>query len=258
MTSLLLTTLGVTISAMALLWLLSLRLRNASIVDVFWGVGFVVIAWTTCALTPDESPRRMLVALMTTIWGVRLAVYLASRNHGKGEDYRYREMRARHGTRFWLVSLGTVFILQGLLMWIVSLPVQAAQWPGGAATYNWLDGIGVGLWATGLALESIADWQLAAFKRGGGRGVLDRGLWRYTRHPNYFGDFLLWWGLGAMALAAGAWWTLAGPLLMSLLLLKVSGVALLEQTIVERRPAYRDYIARTSAFFPWPPRTERR
>jgi steroid 5-alpha reductase family enzyme len=110
------------------------------------------------------------------------------------------------------------------------------------------------LWGTGLAFETIADWQLAAFKRRGGRGVLDRGLWRYTRHPNYFGDFLVWWGLGTIAAAGGTWWTLAGPVLMTLLLLKVSGVALLEQSIVERRPAYRDYIARTSAFFPWPPK----
>jgi steroid 5-alpha reductase family enzyme len=253
-TSLLLTTLAVTLGVMAVLWLVSLLVRDASIVDLFWGLGFVVMAWTTFALTPDIAPRRMVVTVATTIWGVRLAAYLAWRNLGKGEDYRYREMRARHGDRFWIVSLGTVFLLQGLLMWIVSLPVQAAQWPQSAAPFNWLDAFGVLLWGTGLAFETIADWQLAAFKRRGGRGVLDRGLWRYTRHPNYFGDFLVWWGLGTIAAAGGTWWTLAGPVLMTLLLLKVSGVALLEQSIVERRPAYRDYIARTSAFFPWPPK----
>ena len=251
-----LVTLGVAAGLMALLWLLSLPLRNASIVDIFWGLGFAVIAWTSHAFAGDRSPRAWLVCVLVTVWGARLAVHLARRNIGHGEDYRYRQMRETHGARFPLVSLGTVFLLQAVLMWLVSWPVQAVHVTGTVVPIGVMDGIGVALWAVGLTFEAVADAELAAFRRRAdskGR-VLDRGLWRYSRHPNYFGDFLVWWGFGAIAVAAGAWWAIAGSLLMTVLLLKVSGVALLESTIAERRPAYRAYAARTSAFFPWPPR----
>jgi steroid 5-alpha reductase family enzyme len=254
--ALLLATLSALAAAMLALWLLSLALRDASIVDVFWGLGFVLVAWLGFGLADGHAPRRLLVAVLVTLWGVRLAGYLAWRNAGSGEDYRYRAMRRRHGGRFRWVSLFTVFGLQGVLLWVVSLPVQIAQASPLPERLTWLDLLGGGLWLAGFLFESIGDWQLARFKadpRNRGK-VLDRGLWAWTRHPNYFGDFLVWWGLSAFALATpGGGWTLVGPLVMSVLLMKVSGVALLERGQLARKPDYADYVARTPAFFPRPP-----
>lgn len=253
---LLLTTLGVVVSLMVALWLASLILADVSIVDIFWGLGFVTIAWTSHSLTagPGGGPRGWIVAALVTAWGVRLAWHLARRNLGHGEDYRYRAMRAKHGTSFPIVSLGIVFLLQAGLMWIVSLPVQAAQMAGAARPLGVVDAAALLLWVAGFTIEAVADAQLAAFKVSAPRGtVMDRGLWRYSRHPNYFGDAVVWWAFGLFGIAAGAWWTLIGPVVMTVLLVRVSGVSLLESTIVDRRPGYRDYIARTSAFLPWPP-----
>jgi steroid 5-alpha reductase family enzyme len=255
----LVTTLGLVVAVMLALWLLSLRTADVSIVDIFWGLGFAGVAWVSHAASSNGSTRAWLVCLLVTIWGVRLAAHLAVRNLGRGEDYRYRAMRDRHGDRFALVSLGTVFLLQAVLLWVVSWPVQAVHHPLALAPLGWLDVAGVALWSVGLGMEAIADAQLARFKRlpESKGAVMDRGLWRYSRHPNYFGDCLVWWGLGLIALGAGQWWALAGPVVMTVLLVKVSGVAMLESTIAERRPAYRAYIARTSAFVPWPPRSDR-
>jgi steroid 5-alpha reductase family enzyme len=254
--TLLLTTLGVVGALMVALWVVSVLVRDASIVDLFWGPGFAVTAWTSHLLTPDPTPRAWLVAILVTLWALRLAAHLARRNLGQGEDSRYRAMRRHHGDRFPLVSLGTVFLLQAGLMWVVSLPLQAVHLRGTEIPLGVLDWLGVALWGVGLTFETVADLQLARFRRTPGQSgqVLERGLWRYSRHPNYFGEFLVWWGFGLIALAAGAWWALVGPAVMTVLLLKVSGVTLLESTIVDRRPGYRDYIARTSAFLPWPPR----
>ncbi len=241
-------------TAMALLWLVSLWRRDASIVDIWWGPGFALIAAVAFALGSGGDPaRRALSLALVSLWGLRLGAHLLWRNWGAGEDYRYQAMRRRHGERFGLVSLGTVFGLQGFLAWIVSLPVQVVHVSAGGAL-GALDALGAALTALGLGFEAVGDWQLARFKADpGNRGeVMDRGLWRYTRHPNYFGEFCVWWGFFLIALAAGAWWSVVGPLLISVLLLKVSGVTLLEQNIGERRPAYRDYIARTNAFFPGP------
>jgi steroid 5-alpha reductase family enzyme len=257
-TSLLLTSLVVLLLLGVVLWLVSLPLANASIVDIVWGPAFALVAWTAHGVSTASSPRAWLVSGLVTIWGVRLAVHLAARNLGHGEDYRYRAMREAHGDRFPIVSLGTVFLLQAGLIWVVSLPIQAVHAPAVSSPLGWIDAVGVGLWAVGFAYESIADVQLTRFKRTAASGqILDRGLWRHSRHPNYFGDFLVWWGFGVIALAAGAWWALIGPIVMTVLLLKVSGVALLESTIADRRPAYRDYITRTSAFVPWPRKVER-
>jgi len=252
-------TLGLVVALMLALWLLSLRTSDVSIVDIFWGLGFAGVAWVSYAASPNRSPRAGLVCLLVTIWGVRLAAHLAMRNLGRGEDYRYRAMRDRHGDRFALVSLGTVFLLQAGLLWVVSWPVQAVHHPSALTPLGWLDAAGVAFWSVGLGMEAIADAQLARFRRSPGStgAVMDRGLWRYSRHPNYFGDCLVWWGLGLFALGAGQWWALAGPAVMTVLLVKVSGVAMLESTIAERRPGYRAYIARTSAFVPWPPRRAR-
>lgn len=249
------TTLAAVLGGMFLLWLVSLRTRDVSIVDIFWGLGFVGIAAVALGATAAPGPRALLTFVLVAVWGVRLAAYLAWRNHGQGEDYRYAAMRRHHGERFARVSLGTVFGLQAILMWVVSLPAQAAI-AAGAAPLGWLDAIAAVVWATGLFFESVGDAQLARFKADpANRGrVMDRGLWAWTRHPNYFGDFCVWWGIGLLGLAAGAWWSLVGPALMSVLLLRVSGVALLEKGLRKTRPGYAAYIAATPAFFPRPPR----
>jgi steroid 5-alpha reductase family enzyme len=207
---------------------------------------------------PSDRAGSVLIVVLTSVWGLRLAGYLAWRNLGKGEDFRYRAMRHKHGDSFFLISLGTVFGLQGILMWLVSLPVQAAvALPGANDVLGMFKIAGVFLWAVGMFFEVTGDLQLARFKaKPANQGkVMDRGLWRYTRHPNYFGDFCVWWGLYLIAFEAGHWWSFVGPVLMTVLLLKYSGAGLLEKTIVDRRPAYRDYIRTTSAFFPMPPRS---
>jgi steroid 5-alpha reductase family enzyme len=241
------------------LWLVSLVVADASIVDIFWGMSFVVVAWVTALIAEGAEARRVLLVVLVSVWGLRLSGYLAWRNLGKGEDYRYRAMRERYAPRFWIISLFVVFGLQAALSWVVSLPVQGGQVPADPDGLVLLDYVGIVVWATGLAFESIGDWQLARFKADpANQGeVMDRGLWRYTRHPNYFGDFLVWWGLYLVALATvDAWWTVVGPLVMSVLLIRVSGAALLERSLHKRRPGYEDYVRRTSAFFPRRPRRD--
>lgn len=240
---------------MLLVWSISLAVRDVSIVDIAWGLGFVLIAWTTFLLFEGHPSRKLLIVSLVTIWGLRLAGYLAWRNIGKGEDYRYRKMRARFGKSFAFTSLFIVFGVQGVVMWVVSLPVQAGQVVASGSGLTWLDALGAGVWAVGLFFESVGDFQLARFKADPANEghVMDRGLWRYTRHPNYFGDFVVWWGLYLIALAGGAWWSFVGPLVMSVFLMRVSGVTLLERNLKQRRPGYEEYVRRTSAFFPMPP-----
>lgn len=257
LTAMLLNSLLVVISMMIGMWLLSLARRDASIVDPFWGTGFIVVTWFTLTSIPPAQllERSWLLALLTTIWGLRLSVYLLWRNWGHGEDRRYRAMREHHGPRFWWVSLLTIFLLQGVILWIVSMPIQVAMVTAATKPLGWLDLAGAILWSIGLFFEAVGDFQMSRFQsnpQNAGR-VMDRGLWRLTRHPNYFGDFCVWWGLYLIAASAGATWTIFSPLLMSFLLLKVSGVTLLEKTITDRRPEYAAYQARTSSFFPWPP-----
>lgn len=238
-------------------WVVSLIVKNASIVDIVWGAGFVVVAWSV-ALTVDEGldSRTALIVAMTTVWGLRLAGYLAWRNHGKPEDYRYRAMRKRWGARFPIVSLGTVFAFQGLMMWIVSLPVQLGQ-ADATPDLGPVAVVGVIAWLVGLFFEVVGDAQLSRFKADPANSgtVMDRGLWRYTRHPNYFGDACVWWGIALVAAETGSGaWGLIGALVMTVLLRRVSGVTLLEKSLVKRRAGYSDYIARTSPFVPRPPR----
>jgi steroid 5-alpha reductase family enzyme len=205
---------GLVLVLVTALWAVSLALRDTSIVDVFWGSGFVVVAWTAYALTDGNRDRALLLALLVTAWGLRLTAHLAHRNLGKGEDRRYTEMRRRHGEAWRLRSLFVVFWLQGALIWVVSLPIQVAMTDPTPAGLVPLDWIGVAIWAVGLTFEAVGDWQLSRFKADpANRGkVMDRGLWRYTRHPNYFGDFCVWWGIWLIALAAGStWWTVVDP-----------------------------------------------
>ena len=236
------------------LWALSLRLKDASIADSFWGLGFVIVAALGFWLGGGELGRRALVFALVAAWGLRLSGYLLWRARGRGEDARYAAMRREHGDRWPLVSLGTVFLLQGALIWLVSLPVQTSQ--SAVLPLGWLDAVGAALVAVGIATEATGDFQLARFKAdpaNKGR-VMDRGLWRYTRHPNYFGDFCVWWGLFGLAFTGGAGiWTIVSPLVMSFLLLRVSGVTLLEKHMGDR-PGYAEYVRRTSPFFPWPPK----
>lgn len=243
--------------AMLSLWALSLARRDASIVDVFWGPGFVGIAWISRLVAGTTTPRSGLVALLATLWGLRLAAHLAWRSRGRGEDFRYRRMRERHGAGFAAWSLVGIFGLQGVLMWIVSLPLQLATSSPTPPGVGWADLPGLGVFTLGLAFETLGDWQLARFRADpANRGrVLDRGLWAWTRHPNYFGDCCVWWGFGLLALSApGGVATLVAPALMTFLLLRVSGVPLLERSLLRSRPGYADYLRRTSAFFPRPPR----
>lgn len=238
---------------MLALWALSVAVRDASIVDIAWGAGFALIGGSSAWLSAGSDERRWLAALLSIVWGLRLSGYLAWRNLGHGEDRRYVAMRKTHGSRFWWVSLFTVFLLQGVLMLVIGMPLMRIA--GATRPLGWLDVGGVALWLIGLAFETKGDLQLARFKADPANAgqVMDRGLWRYSRHPNYFGDCCVWWGIYLVA-ATSAWWTVFSPLIMTIFLLRISGVALLERTIAERRPAYRRYIERTSAFFPWPPR----
>jgi steroid 5-alpha reductase family enzyme len=238
-------------------WLVSVAVRDASIVDPVWGAGFVLVAWVVRFSVDGDAARQWLLVAMTTVWGLRLAGYLAWRKRGAGEeDFRYQAMRRRFGARFWWVSLFTVFAVQGVLMWVVSLPVQLGQVPDDPGL-GVLAGIGVAVWAAGLFFEVVGDAQLARFKADpANRGtVMDRGLWRYTRHPNYFGDACVWWGIALVAAESGLGAIgIVGAVVMTVLLRRVSGVTLLERSLSERRAGYDDYVARTSPFVPRPPR----
>jgi steroid 5-alpha reductase family enzyme len=234
-------------------WFVSFIKHDASIVDSVWSVLILLGALLYAVTLPDTGPRTVWVLALAALWALRLAAYITWRNWGEPEDRRYQAIRARNQPNFEWKSLYLVFLLQAVLAWIVSLSLLAAL--GGVRPWGWLDTLGVCVVLFGFAFETTGDAQLAAFKaRAENRGrIMDAGLWRYTRHPNYFGEFCVWWGFYFIALSAGGWWTMVSPLLMSVLLLKVSGVTLLEQDMTQRRPAYRDYIARTNAFFPGRP-----
>lgn len=241
---------------MILLWLASLKLKNSSIVDIFWGAGFVFSAWIYFFFTPEGFlGRKLLIVILVTIWGLRLSAHIFLRNRGKPEDFRYRKWRDESGSNWWWKSFFQVFLLQGMLLWVVSAPLLAAQHFGKVDHFTMLDLLGGVLWLIGFFFESIGDLQLKQFlsiPENKGK-VLDYGVWKYTRHPNYFGDATQWWGFYLIALSVGGWWGVFSPIIMTYLLTKVSGVALLEKTMAQK-PAYRAYMERTSAFFPWFPR----
>jgi steroid 5-alpha reductase family enzyme len=248
--------LAVILLLMVLLWLISLQIKNSSIVDIFWGAGFVISAWLYFALTPDGYlGRKLLICTLATIWGMRLSLYILRRNWGKPEDFRYQKWRNEAGKSWWWRSFFKVFFLQGILLWIISAPLLAAQVRSLPDHWTVFDVLGVILWLVGFYFEAAGDYQLSRFKANpGNKGkILDSGVWRFTRHPNYFGDAAQWWGYFLIAAAAGGWWTVFSPVLMTLLLMRVSGVTLLEKTL-ETRPGYQEYINRTSAFIPWFPR----
>jgi len=243
---------------MTILWLASLALRNSSIVDPMWGIGLVLSNWFCFLLTPDGFPaRKWLIAILVTIWGLRLSIHLARRNWGKGEDYRYREWREQAGAKWWWYSYFKVFLIQGAVMCVLAAPFVAVHRSALPATLTIFDMIAVPVWATGFFFEAMGDWQLSRFLANpANRGTLLRtGLWRYTRHPNYFGESTMWWGhyLVAVSVPNGLW-AIVSPILITLLLLRVSGVTLLEKAMKEKTPGYKEYVETTSAFVPWFPR----
>ena len=252
-------TLAASFAMMTLCWLVSLPLRDVSIVDSLWAPAFAVLAGL-CAVLSDQVTQRGWFALaLVTIWAIRLGSHVFRRWLRLGhEDYRYAAIRQSRGRNFPFTSLFWIFWLQAALLWLISWPLQAAF--GGVRPLNLLDAVGGLVAFAGIVIEAVADAQLARFRAdyaNKGR-VLQTGLWAWSRHPNYFGDFALWWGFFVIALAGGApWWTVFGPVAMSALLLHYSGVGLMEETIGDRRPDYADYIRRTSAFFPWPPMKRR-
>ncbi len=242
------------LAAAVLFWLFSLWRDDVSIVDSLWSLMFLLATIVYTLVAADTGPRAFWVLAMVGIWALRLSGYITWRNHGEPEDYRYQEIRRNNEPGFRYKSLYIVFGLQGLLAWVIGIPLVAAI--SGSTQPGWLDIAGITLWLIGMVFEAVGDMQLSRFKADPANkgAVLDTGLWRYTRHPNYFGNFTLWWGFFLIAWSAGAPWTVFSPLLMSFLLLKVSGVALLEKDIGGRRPAYAEYIRRTNAFIPGPPR----
>jgi steroid 5-alpha reductase family enzyme len=236
-----------------LAWVLCTLRRNAGLVDIFWPGFFLVAGGYDMWRYRHGSAASLVMAALLIAWALRLSVHLAIRNWHAPEDRRYAEMRSRHQPGFAWKSLVLVFGLQAVLAWIVSAPLAVGLAGRQSLGPRWI--IGLLLAVSGLVIEACADQQLRAFKRRDPqhRAVLDTGLWRYSRHPNYFGEFCLWWGLFAMAVRADSIWILVSPLLMTVLLLRVSGVTLLEKDMADRRPAYRDYVARTPVFFPWKP-----
>jgi len=251
-------TLMVAVGFMTLVFIVALAKRRNDIADVVWGPGFVFVAVTALAVTGSVSERALLVSLLVAAWGIRLAWHIGARHIGKPEDSRYARWRREWGKRIVLRSFLQVFLLQGVLITIVSLPVTAVA-VGPASPLGMFDALGAAIWTIGFFFEAVADWQLASFKRdGGSRGrFIMTGLWRWSRHPNYFGEVVLWWGIYCFALSTpNAWVALLGPLTITLLILKVSGVPMLEEKYRDN-PDYQAYAARTSVFFPMPPRKER-
>jgi steroid 5-alpha reductase family enzyme len=244
--------------AAVLLWFVSVIIEDVSIVDSFWsimillaGIGFI-FDLIPASLT-EMSSRQLLVSVLASIWAVRLSLHIAVRNYGKEEDTRYQTIRRNNQPYFQFKSLYIVFLLQAFLAVIVALPFLSVF--HSAVSLNALDFVALALWCVGMLFEVLGDYQLKKFRKSpeNKSSILNTGLWRYTRHPNYFGEFCIWWSFYLFAVAGGYYWSIISPLLMTVLLLKVSGVGLMESTIVERRPRYAHYIRTTSAFFPWPP-----
>ena len=242
-----------------MLWLWSVYLKDVSIVDAFWGCGFVILAIYYFFTTPSSElhPRKILVLVLVGIWGLRLSLYLLIRNWGKPEDFRYQKFRNDYGAhRYWWFSFFQVFLLQGILLWIISAPLLSTQYFSSSNPLNYFDYLAIMVWVIGFLFETLGDHQLSKFKSNPANKnkVLNTGLWKYTRHPNYFGDAAIWWSFGLFSIASGSYLPLISCLIMNVLLLKVSGVVLLERTLTNSKPRYKEYMDKTPAFFPWFPK----
>ena len=242
-----------------ILWLWSVAIKNVSIVDIFWGFGFVIVNAYYFILSGDINTRKLLLLVLVSIWGMRLTFYLAWRNIGKGEDFRYQEFRQKFGPeRYWWFSYIQTFLLQGLLIMVISLPLLGVNSDAQSGNLNSLDYLAILVWLIGFAFETGGDYQLAKFKKNpNNKGkVLNTGFWKYTRHPNYFGDAAVWCSYALFCIASGSYWQIIGSIIMILLIIKVSGVALLEKTLKETKPQYKEYIEKTNSFFPWFPKKQ--
>jgi steroid 5-alpha reductase family enzyme len=244
------------------LWLVAVRIRDVSFIDAFWPMGMMMLAASTFLMTDGSEPRKYLLLVLTSLWALRLGTHLLSRWINEGQDRRYRAILGKamekNGWSFATASLLLVFITQMPLLFITCLPAQLGQMASEPAALGWLAMIGTGLTLFGIGFETIADWQLRSFRDdpANAETVLDTGLWRYTRHPNYFGDACTWWGLWLIAAETSlGFWSIIGPLFLTWTLMRWSGAPLLEHGLKKRRPGYNDYIRRTSGFFPLPPKT---
>ena len=257
MLSLFLQTSLIILSLVTLLWVWSVVIINVSIIDIFWGLGYVIVNSLYFFSSEVYNQRKIVLLILVAIWGLRLTVYLGWRNYGKQEDYRYQEFRKKYGPeRYWWFSYFQVFLLQGTLIMIISLPFLGIHGDNNLNTLNLLDYIAIVFWLIGFLFETIGDYQLAKFKSNPNNkgNVLNSGLWRYTRHPNYFGDATVWFAYALFSIAAGSYWFIIGPIIMVFLIIKVSGVALLEDTLKDTKPKYKEYIQKTNSFFPWFPK----
>ncbi|MBK6284433.1 MAG: DUF1295 domain-containing protein [Draconibacterium sp.] len=241
-----------------LAWILSVYIKNAGIVDIFWGLGFVLLSVFYFNVTTENTLRQIIVQTLITIWGLRLSIHIFIRNFGKPEDYRYKEFRKHYGAgRYWWLSYFQVFLLQGVLIWLISAPLLSIKYFGTSNELNVFDFLGIAFWLTGFMFEAGGDWQLARFKANStNKGkLMQTGFWKYTRHPNYFGDAAVWWGFAMFSVAANSFVPVLSAVLMNWLLIKVSGVSMLERTLRNTKPGFEEYMKRTSAFFPWFPKT---
>jgi steroid 5-alpha reductase family enzyme len=249
-------TLGLALWGYMTLWfLVSLIKKRNDVADVAWGLGFVLLAWTSFFLAGGAGTRGLLACILVSVWGLRLAWHIHARHRGKPEDFRYMAWRRGWGKWFYARSYAQVYLLQGALLFLVALPVLMINRKPGSAL-DLLCGVGVGAWIFGFLFESVADAQLARFARDSdNRGkILQTGLWRYTRHPNYFGEVVQWWGIWLMAIGIpGGWFGIVGPLTITVLILKVSGIPMLEKKMAQN-PDSAEYRRKTSVFLPWFPK----
>jgi steroid 5-alpha reductase family enzyme len=250
--------LGLVAALFGLMWLISLRTRDVGAIDIVWGPGFALIAWFEWLRFAPQNLASVLVLLAVTLWATRLGVHLFVRHRMSAhEDARYAAMRAADPDRFWWLSLIKVFMLQAVILWLLALPIHLAMGAGSGQTSSWLTGLGLAIFLVGFALEAAADWTLLAFRKDpANRGrLVTSGPFAWSRHPNYFGECVLWFGIGLMAWdASGQALAMLGPVALSALILKVSGIPLLEDHLRRTRPEFAAYAARTNAFIPWPPR----
>lgn len=245
------------ICCVSLLWLISVIIKDVSIIDIFWGSGFVIVNAFYILMTDELDMRKYILLILVTLWGLRLSIYLALRNIGKGEDKRYKDFRKKYGAkRYWWFSFFQVFLLQAILMMIVSLPFLGIATNTNSQGLVFMDYISIILWIIGISFEAGGDYQLYRFKKNeSNKGkVLNTGFWKYTRHPNYFGDTVIWWSYALFSIAAGSYWNIIGSVIMTILIIKVSGVVLLEKNLNETKSQYKEYIEKTSSFFPWFPK----
>lgn len=262
MSQILITNLAVIAGSLFALWCVSIRIRDASIIDIFWGPGFGIVALTTFILTDAPGPSGLLLTAFACLWSIRLGTHLAGRwlSHGRREDARYVAMRNKAGPSFGRHSLVTVYGLQGVLMWLVSMPLQAGIAQSGGATFNVFTALGCIIFTLGFVIEALADAQLRDFKADPANEgkIMSSGLWSWSRHPNYFGNACLWWGLFLIAVDAPyGIFTIVSPVIMTFLLLRVSGVALLERRMARVKPEYLEYQQSVNAFVPLPPSWKR-